>query len=121
MRQKPSRLVLAAALVLCIGCSPEPENLTELELNNNTENNMASDHSRDAPRDHFGADVLSRYCSDCHIAPKAQTKTASEWPVIIQRMQTYRSRQAMPILNDAEINEITTYLIKHSSIEPSWN
>jgi len=114
MRQKPSRLILVAALVLCVGCSPEPENLTVSASKNNTANNMASDHSKDAPRDHFGADVLSRYCSDCHIAPKAQTKTASEWPVIIQRMQTYRSRQAMPVLNDAQINEITTYLTKHS-------
>jgi len=114
MRQKPSRLILAATLVLCVACSPEAENLTAPAAQNNTANNMASDHSKDAPRDHFGADVLSRYCSDCHIAPKAQTKTASEWPVIIQRMQTYRSRQAMPVLNDAQINEITTYLTKHS-------
>lgn len=59
-------------------------------------------------------EVLLRYCSGCHGLPKPASRTSKEWPPIVWRMQTYRGQRAMPKLTDAEVAEITEYLVKHA-------
>ncbi|MBL1432230.1 MAG: hypothetical protein COB94_002130 [Gammaproteobacteria bacterium] len=99
MRLTQSKTLYLIVLILCVGCSAEPEvNVAQVWTANNT----------------VTADVLRLYCSDCHVAPKPITKTASEWPAIVLRMQAHRSQQAMPVLNDVETDEVVRYLMKNS-------
>lgn len=98
MRVRQNSVTFIITLVLCVACDAE----------------KASNTKQADSADSLEKSMLVRYCGGCHVAPKPETKTASQWPAVVLRMQIHRSQRAMPILNDSEIDEVTDYLIMHS-------
>lgn len=89
---------LTAVLIFSVGCSAEEY----------------TDGRGLSALDSQPQSILVEHCGNCHVAPKPQTKAAKDWLAVVLRMQVHRSQQAMPVLTEPQINEVTEYLMKHS-------
>jgi len=70
-----------------------------------------------------GAQLVSKYCSQCHAPPPPSLHTQEEWVGVTQRMRGHMGDQAASgsgvlIPNAADLNVLTDYLGKHGRAEP---
>jgi len=59
-----------------------------------------------------GAQVMKKFCSDCHAPPSPATHTAEEWPNVVYRMQERRRMKAYQMMDEHEHALLLDYLIK---------
>ena len=59
-----------------------------------------------------GAQVLRRFCSDCHAPPSPLVHTAKEWTNVIYRMQERRRMKAFELIGEPERIKLLEYLQK---------
>ena len=60
----------------------------------------------DAP----GARAFGRVCSQCHAAPDPAQHMAAEWPAVVERMQQNHRQMGKPLMTDAEIQDVISFL-----------
>lgn len=65
-------------------------------------------------RDAQGAELLGRYCTQCHELPNPRMHSAEEWPSVVENMQDIMRTRGKSEIADNEKKAITKYLIQHS-------
>lgn len=70
-----------------------------------------------------GAQILNRYCTQCHELPGPGMHTANEWPAVVNRMNERmrmmsgsRMMQDIKAPTDSEIRSLLAYLQEHAQI-----
>lgn len=61
-----------------------------------------------------GAQMLKKFCSDCHAPPRPAVHTAKEWPNVIYRMQERRRMKAYVLMDETEERVLLDYLKKYA-------
>ncbi len=61
-----------------------------------------------------GAQILKRYCGDCHGPPSPHAHRSDEWANVIYRMQNHRVMRAMNPVPEKEYQQLLAYLKKHA-------
>jgi len=56
------------------------------------------------------AEVMQKWCADCHVPPLSSNHTPAEWPSIVVRMQHHRVENGMAKIPDTEMERIISYL-----------
>ena len=59
-----------------------------------------------------GAQMVKKFCSDCHAPPSPLVHTAKEWPNVIYRMQERRRMKAYDLIPEPERIILLEYLEK---------
>ena len=59
-----------------------------------------------------GAQMLKKFCSDCHAPPSPMVHSAKEWPNVIYRMQENRRMKAYEMIGEPEQTILLDYLKK---------
>ena len=59
-----------------------------------------------------GAQLVKKFCSDCHAPPSPMVHTAKELPNVIYRMQERRRMKAYELIGDSERAVLLEYLEK---------
>ena len=62
-----------------------------------------------------GAQLLEKYCSDCHLPPHPDLHAQGEWKNVVLRMSHHRTMRGYHTLSDEELITLTDYLEKHAS------
>ncbi len=57
-----------------------------------------------------GAQMVKKFCSDCHAPPSPLAHTAKEWPNVIHRMQERRRMKAYELMSEHELGVTLKYL-----------
>jgi len=63
-----------------------------------------------------GGKLLKEFCSACHGAPRPASHKADEWQNIVLRMQNHRIKKAYKPLSETEMQDLVSYLQKHSAL-----
>ena len=61
-----------------------------------------------------GAQLLKKYCSDCHLPPHPSVHVQGEWKNVVLRMSAHRTTQGYHTLTDDELITLTDYLEKYA-------
>jgi len=61
-----------------------------------------------------GAQLLQRYCGQCHAPPAPAAHTAREWPQVVERMKQHMVTQGKAMPDREQLREITDYLQNHA-------
>ena len=61
-----------------------------------------------------GAQLLQRYCGQCHAPPAPAAHTAREWPQVVERMKQHIVTQGKAMPDREQLREIADYLRKHA-------
>ncbi|ALP51741.1 hypothetical protein Tel_00505 [Candidatus Tenderia electrophaga] len=69
-----------------------------------------SSHTVLPASDSKGAQLMKKYCSDCHAPPSPAAHTAKEWPNVIYRMQERRRMKAYTLIDENEERLLLDYL-----------
>jgi len=64
--------------------------------------------------DSQGAQMMRKFCSDCHAPPSPLVHSAKEWPNVIYRMQERRRMKAYEMIGEPERTILLDYLQKFS-------
>ena len=60
--------------------------------------------------DSDGAQLLKKFCSDCHAPPSPLAHTAKEWPNVVYRMQERRRMKTYELIGEDEQAILIEYL-----------
>jgi len=93
-----SRLLVVMFLMLVAGCEL-PQTQTKISL--------------PEPKSE-GAQMMKKYCADCHAPPSPLVHTAKEWPNVIYRMQERRRMKAYDLIAEPEQIILLEYLEKYA-------
>jgi hypothetical protein len=61
-----------------------------------------------------GAQLLQRYCGQCHVPPAPAAHAAPEWPQVVNRMKQHMVTQGKALPDSKQLQEITDYLQRHA-------
>lgn len=61
-----------------------------------------------------GAQLLLKECSSCHNPPLPQSRSAQQWPYIVNRMQQHRLKAGLPPLKTEELTILIQYLSRYA-------
>ncbi len=61
-----------------------------------------------------GAQLVKKFCSDCHAPPSPLVHTAEEWPNVLYRMQERRRMKAYTLMLEQEQEQVLNYLQQFS-------
>jgi cytochrome c5 len=62
-----------------------------------------------------GAALFQKYCSRCHGLPDLKMHSASEWPRIVDRMQSHSAEMGIAAIPERDRKDIVNYLTSHAS------
>lgn len=61
-----------------------------------------------------GAVAFRNTCSQCHALPSPKLHTASDWPAVVRKMQSYAKQMSKKQISNQEAKEIESYLARQS-------
>ncbi len=81
---------------------------------------VPDDEVLEPERDSRGAQLVSRYCSQCHAAPSPSLHTQEEWKSVTQRMRGHIGEAAATgrgilVPSTPDLTALTRYLSEHST------
>ena len=73
--------------------------------------------------DSRGAQLVGKYCTQCHAAPSPSLHTKEEWAGVTQRMRGHigefaASGAGVQMPSASDLSALTQYLSKHGRAEP---